>query len=57
MTGRLLICQLDGQLEMVDVGQVMPEEAALAIRDHYELDLIRALARMPEPEKEQDELE
>ena len=57
MTVRVLIWQLDGQLEMVDVGQVTPEESALAIRDHNELDLIRALVRIPEPEKEQDELE
>lgn len=57
MTVRVLIWRLDGQLEVVDVGQVTPEELELTIRDHNELDLIRALARIPEPEKEQDELE
>lgn len=57
MTVRVLIWRLDGQLEMVDVTQVTPEESELTIRDHNELDLIRALARIPGPEKEQDELE
>ena len=57
MTSRTLIWRLDGQLEVVDVGQVTPEESELTIRDHNELDLIRALARIPQPEDEPDELE
>ncbi len=56
MTTRTFIWRLDGQLEEVDATQASVEETVIAIRDHNELDLIRALARLPEQEQD-DELE
>ena len=57
MTTRTLVWRLDGQLEEVDTSLASVEEAVIAIRDHNELDLIRALARLPEQEEQDDELE
>ncbi|WP_157074138.1 hypothetical protein [Pseudoxanthomonas mexicana] len=56
MTTRTLIWRLDGRLEEVEACDTSPEETVIAIRDHNELDLIRALARLPEQEND-DELE
>ena len=57
MTTRTLIWRLDGRLDEVEACDTSPEEAVIAIRDHNELDLIRALARLPEQEEQDDELE
>lgn len=56
MTTRTLIWRLDGRLDEVDASDTSPEDTAIAIRDHNELELIRALARLPEQEQD-DELE
>ena len=56
MTTRILIWRLDGRLDEVEASDTSPEESAIAIRDHNELELIRALARLPEQEQD-DELE
>lgn len=37
---RALICRPNGELEEIDLRTATPEEQALAIRDHRELELI-----------------
>ncbi|EMR0462508.1 hypothetical protein [Stenotrophomonas maltophilia] len=42
---RALICRPNGELEEIDLRTATPEEQALAIRDHRELELILILIR------------
>ena len=42
---RALICRPNGELEEIDLLTATPEEQAIAIRDHRELELILILAR------------
>lgn len=42
---RALICRPNGELEEIDLRTATPEEQALAIRDHRELELVVILVR------------
>jgi len=42
---RAVICRPNGELEEVDLLTTTPEEQAIAIRDHRELELVLILIR------------
>lgn len=42
---RALICRPNGELEEIDLLTATPEEQAIAIRDHRELELVLILTR------------
>lgn len=42
---RAVICRPDGTLDEIDLDQAEPNEQALAITNHRELDLVRVLIR------------
>jgi hypothetical protein len=49
---RALICRPDGTIEELDLTLATPEEAALAITDHRDLEWVRAVVRAIHDNKE-----
>ena len=49
---RALICRSDGTIEELDLTLATPEEAALAITDHRDLEWVRAVVRAIHDNKE-----
>ena len=49
---RAVICQPNGEIVKLDLGRATPDEAAVAIFDHNELELVRALMRASQNSEE-----
>ena len=49
---RALICRPDGTIEELNLTLATPEEAALAITDHRDLEWVRAVLRAIQNNKE-----
>lgn len=54
---RALICLSDGTFEVIDLSHAEPEDLELAIRDNTTLELVRALARALQKQRNDHELD